>query len=185
MYEPFTPRAMRIMELARQEARRLKHTHVGPEHILLGYVNEDAGVGANVLTNLGIDLRTVRLEVEQHLPSGTAASPRQLPQKPDAKKVMEYSMEEARRLKHEYVGSDHILLGLLRERESVAARVLADLGVTLKLARAETRSLSELPAHHIEESGRGPQRIVAIATVVFLAALAIIALLVVIRLVSH
>jgi thiamine-phosphate pyrophosphorylase len=138
MYEQFTDRARKIMQLANQEAQRFNHEYIGTEHILLGLVREGNGVGAHVLKNRDVDLRKIRLEVEKLVQSGpdniTAGK---LPQTPRAKKVIEYSMEEARNLNHTYVGTEHILLGLLREQEGVAARMLLDLGLNLQDVRAE------------------------------------------------
>jgi hypothetical protein len=142
MYERFTDRARRIMQLANQEAKRFKHEYIGTEHILLGLVKEGSGVAAHVLTNLGIDLRKVRLEVEKLVPSGPdIVTLGGRPQMPRAKEVIMYSMEEARNLRHNYVGSEHLLLGLLRAEEGVAAQVLMNLGLTLERARAEVLKL--------------------------------------------
>ena len=116
MYERFTDRARKVMQLANQEAQRFNHEYIGTEHILLGLVKEGSGVAANVLKNLDVDLRKIRLEVEKLLQSGPdMVTMSRLPQTPRAKKVIEYAMEEARNLGHNYVGTEHILLGLLRE----------------------------------------------------------------------
>ena len=124
MYERFTDRARRVMQLANQEAQRFNHEYIGTEHILLGLVKEGSGVGANVLKNLGVDLRKVRLEVEKLVKSGPEmVTMGKLPQTPRAKRVIEYAIEEARNLNHNYVGTEHLLLGLLRERDGVAAAV--------------------------------------------------------------
>ena len=115
MYERFTDRARKVMELANQEAQRFNHEYIGTEHILLGLVKEGSGVAANVLKNLDIDLRKIRLEVEKIVQSGPdMVTMGKLPQTPRAKKVIEYSIEEARNLNHNYVGTEHLLLGLLR-----------------------------------------------------------------------
>src|SRR5690349_22795923 len=128
MYERFTDRARKVMQLANQEAQRFNHEYIGTEHILLGLVKEGSGVAANVLKNLDIDLRKIRLEVEKIVQSGPdAATAGQLPQTPRVKKVVEYAIEEAREFKHNYVGTEHLLLGLLREEEGVAAQVLKDM----------------------------------------------------------
>ena len=130
MYERFTDRARKVMQLANQEAQRFNHEYIGTEHILLGLVKEGSGVAANVLKNLDVDLRKIRLEVEKIVQSGPdMVTMGKLPQTPRAKKVIEYSMEEARNLNHNYVGTEHILLGLLREQEGVAAQVLMNLGL--------------------------------------------------------
>ena len=115
MFERFTDRARKVMALANQEAQRFNHEYIGTEHILLGLVKEGSGVGANVLKNLDVDLRKVRLEVEKLVHSGPdMVTMGKLPQTPRAKKVIEYAIEEARNLNHNYVGTEHLLLGLLR-----------------------------------------------------------------------
>jgi ATP-dependent Clp protease ATP-binding subunit ClpC len=142
MYERFTDRARKVMQLANQEAQRFNHEYIGTEHILLGLVKEGSGVAANVLKNLDIDLRKIRLEVEKLVQSGPEmVTIGKLPQTPRAKKVIEYSMEEARNLNHNYVGTEHILLGLLREQEGVAAQVLMNLGMKLEDVREEVLNL--------------------------------------------
>jgi len=142
MYERFTDRARKVMQLANQEAQRFNHEYIGTEHILLGLVKEGSGVAANVLRNLDIDLRKIRLEVEKLVQSGPdMVTMGKLPHTPRAKKVIEYSMEEARNLNHNYVGTEHILLGLLREQEGVAAQVLMNLGLKLEEVREEVLNL--------------------------------------------
>ena len=142
MYERFTDRARKVMQLANQEAQRFNHEYIGTEHILLGLIKEGSGVAANVLKNLDIDLRKIRLEVEKLVQSGPdMVTMGKLPQTPRAKKVIEYSMEEARNLNHNYVGTEHILLGLLREQEGVAAQVLMNLGLKLEDVREEVLNL--------------------------------------------
>src|SRR5216110_2290224 len=144
MYERFTDRARKVMQLANQEAQRFNHEYIGTEHILLGLVKEGSGVAANVLKNLDIDLRKIRLEVEkivQHGPGGEQVVMGRLPHTPRAKKVIEYSIEEARNLNHNYVGTEHLLLGLLREQEGVAAQVLMNLGLKLEEVREEVLNL--------------------------------------------
>ena len=129
MFERFTDRARKVMALANQEAQRFNHEYIGTEHILLGLVKEGSGVGANVLKNLEVDLRKVRLEVEKLVKSGPdMVTMGKLPQTPRAKKVIEYAIEEARQLNHNYVGTEHLLLALL-EHDSTRT-VLGDLGVT-------------------------------------------------------
>ena len=142
MYERFTDRARKVMQLANQEAQRFNHEYIGTEHILLGLVKEGSGVAANVLKNLDVDLRKIRLEVEKLVQSGPEmVTIGKLPQTPRAKKVIEYSMEEARNLNHKYVGTEHLLLGLLREQEGVAAQVLMNLGMKLEDVREEVLNL--------------------------------------------
>ena len=155
MYERFTDRARKVMQLANQEAQRFNHEYIGTEHVLLGLIKEGSGVAANVLKNLDVDLRKIRLEVEKLVQSGPdMVTMGKLPQTPRAKKVIEYSMEEARNLNHNYVGTEHILLGLLREQEGVAAQVLMNLGLKLEEVRDEVLNLL---GHGIEgaESERG------------------------------
>ena len=142
MFERFTDRARKVMALANQEAQRFNHEYIGTEHILLGLVKEGSGVGANVLKNLDVDLRKVRLEVEKLVKSGPdMVTMGKLPQTPRAKKVIEYAIEEARSLNHNYVGTEHLLLGLLREHEGVAAQVLMNLGLKLEEVRDEVLNL--------------------------------------------
>ena len=155
MYERFTDRARKVMQLANQEAQRFNHEYIGTEHILLGLIKEGSGVAANVLKNLEVDLRKIRLEVEKLVQSGPdMVTMGKLPQTPRAKKVIEYSMEEARNLGHNYVGTEHILLGLLREQEGVAAQVLMNLGLKLEEVREEVLSL----LGHGMEGGEGSER---------------------------
>ncbi len=142
MFERFTDRARKVMALANQEAQRFNHEYIGTEHILLGLVKEGSGVGANVLKNLEVDLRKVRLEVEKLVKSGPdMVTMGKLPQTPRAKKVIEYAIEEARNLNHNYVGTEHLLLGLLREQDGVAAQVLMNLGIKLEEVREEVLNL--------------------------------------------
>jgi ATP-dependent Clp protease ATP-binding subunit ClpC len=155
MYERFTDRARKVMQLANQEAQRFNHEYIGTEHVLLGLIKEGSGVAANVLKNLDVDLRKIRLEVEKLVQSGPdMVTMGKLPQTPRAKKVIEYSMEEARNLNHNYVGTEHILLGLLREQEGVAAQVLMNLGLKLEEVREEVLNL----LGHGMESGEGGER---------------------------
>ena len=142
MFERFTDRARKVMALANQEAQRLNHEYIGTEHMLLGLVKEGSGVGANVLKNLDVDLRKVRLEVEKLVKAGAEmVTMGKLPQTPRAKKVIEYAIEEARNLNHNYVGTEHLLLGLLREHDGVAAQVLMNLGLKLEEVREEVLNL--------------------------------------------
>ncbi len=168
MFERLTDRARKVMALANQEAQRFNHEYIGTEHILLGLVKEGSGVGANVLKNLDIDLRKVRLEVEKLVKSGPdMVTMGKLPQTPRAKKVIEYAIEEARNLNHNYVGTEHLLLGLLREHDGVAAQVLMNLGLKLEEVREEVLNLlgagveSDEAAESLEptaEPGTTPRR---------------------------
>ncbi len=165
MFERLTDRARKVMALANQEAQRFNHEYIGTEHILLGLVKEGSGVGANVLKHLEIDLRKVRLEVEKLVKSGPdMVTMGKLPQTPRAKKVIEYAIEEARSLNHNYVGTEHLLLGLLREQDGVAAQVLMNLGLKLEDVREEVLNLlgagvgqvEELDEEGMEPQGDGP-----------------------------
>ena len=154
MFERFTDRARKVMALANQEAQRFNHEYIGTEHILLGLVKVGSGVGANVLKNLDVDLRKVRLEVEKLVRAGPEmVTMGKLPQTPRAKKVIEYAIEEARNLNHNYVGTEHLLLGLLREHDGVAAQVLMNLGLKLEEVREEVLNLLGAGAETESESG--------------------------------
>src|SRR6266851_4631866 len=158
MYERFTDRARKVMQLANQEAQRFNHEYIGTEHILLGLVKEGSGVAANVLKNLDVDLRKIRLEVEKIVQTGSGGdmvTMGKLPHTPRAKKVIEYSIEEARNLNHNYVGTEHLLLGLLREQEGVAAQVLMNLGMKLEDVREEVLNLL---GHNMETGSEGGER---------------------------
>ena len=156
MFERFTDRARKVMALANQEAQRLNHEYIGTEHILLGLVKEGSGVGANVLRNLDVDLRKVRLEVEKLVRAGPEmVTMGKLPQTPRAKKVIEYAIEEARNLNHNYVGTEHLLLGLLREHDGVAAQVLMNLGLKLEEVREEVLNLLGASNEQREENTGG------------------------------
>ncbi len=142
MFERFTDRARKVMALANQEAQRFNHEYIGTEHVLLGLVKEGSGVGATVLKNLEVDIKKLRLEVEKLVKSGPdMVTMGKLPQTPRAKKVIEYAIEEARSLNHNYVGTEHILLGLLRESEGIASQVLMNLGLKLEDVRQEVLNL--------------------------------------------
>ena len=142
MYERFTDRARKVMQLANQEAQRLYHEHIGTEHILLGLLKEGSGVAASTLKNLDIALAKIRQEVDKIVKAGSdKVTAGKLPQTPQVKRVIEYSIEEAHRLNHNYVGTEHLLLGLLREQEGVAAQVLRNLGLKLEDVREEVLNL--------------------------------------------
>src|SRR5579862_657678 len=162
MFDRFTDRARKVMSFARQEAERFNHDYIGTEHILLGLVKEGSGVAANVLENLDVDLEKVRLEVEKLVkPAPDVVTIGQLPFTPRAKKVLEFAIDEARALDHNYVGTEHLLLGLLREQEGLAAQVLMNLGLKLDDVRsevmeflgAETQQGKEGAAHGHAEGG--------------------------------
>jgi ATP-dependent Clp protease ATP-binding subunit ClpC len=146
----FTDRVRKVLQMAREEAARLHHEYVGTEHILLGLIREGEGVAAAVLTNLNVDLEEIQQKIEETVKKGkapAAAGPPDLPYTSRAKKVLELAMSEARELNHSYVGTEHLLLGLLREEKGIAAQVLTDAGVNLEQARAETLRLlgSDVP----------------------------------------
>src|SRR5688572_6597310 len=144
MYERFTDRARKVMQLANQQARRRHHEYIGTEHVLLGLVIEGSGVAANVLKNLDINLRKIRLEVEKILGPGSDGEQvvmGRLPHTLRTEKGIEYAIAEARALNHNYVGTEHLLLGFLRENEGVAAQVLMYFGVKLEDVRGEVQNL--------------------------------------------
>ena len=151
----FTPRAQQVLALARKEADRFNHNYVGTEHILLGLIKLGQGVAVSVLQNMGLDLETVRMEVEKQVGSGPESKiSGNIPYTPRVKKVLSLSNKEAEQLDHSYVGTEHILLGLLREGEGVAARVLASLNVDINQTRQEI--LAEIdPNFNPEEMGEG------------------------------
>ncbi len=138
MFDKFTDRARKVMSLARQEAQRFNHEYIGTEHILLGLVQEGSGIAAKVLKNLDVDLKKVRTEVEKMIPHGPpTVTMGQPPFTPRAKRVLDLAQEEANNLGHDYIGTEHLLLGLLRENEGVAAQVLVNLGLKLEDVREE------------------------------------------------
>jgi ATP-dependent Clp protease ATP-binding subunit ClpC len=141
MFERFTDRARRVVVLAQEEARLLNHNHIGTEHILLGLVHEDEGVAAQVLESLNIRLDAVRREVEELVDRGGSPPSEHIPFTPGAKKVLELSLREAIERGHNYLGTEHILLGLLREGEGVACQVLVKLGANLPSVRARVLQL--------------------------------------------
>jgi hypothetical protein len=142
MFDRFTERARQVMALARQEAQKLNNDYIGTEHILLGLVQEGSGVAAQVLKNLDVDLRKVRVEVERLVQLGNSpVSGSQLPFTPRAKRVLEIALEEAQNLGHNYIGTEHLLLGLIHERDGPAAHVLQNLGVKREEVREEVVEL--------------------------------------------
>jgi hypothetical protein len=135
MFERFTDRARRVVVLAQEEARLLNHNYIGTEHILLGLIHEGEGVAATALTELGISLEAVRVQIEEIIGQGASAPTGHIPFTPRAKKVLELSLREAMALGHNYIGTEHILLGLIREGEGVAAQVLTQMGGGLDRVR--------------------------------------------------
>ena len=159
MFDRFTDRAKKVMSFARQEAQKFNHEYIGTEHILLGLVQEGSGVAANVLKNMHIDLEKVRHEVEKIVKTGPSmVTMGQLPFTPRAKKVLELSMEEASQLSHNYIGTEHLLLGLIRENEGIAAQVLMNLGVKLDDVREEVLEFLGASDSH-QEDGDEPEAI--------------------------
>jgi ATP-dependent Clp protease ATP-binding subunit ClpC len=135
MFERFTDRARRVVVLAQEEARLLDHDYIGTEHILLGLIHEGEGVAAQALASLDIDIDAVRRAVEQIVPRGESAPYGHIPFTPRAKKVLELSLREAIQFGHNYIGTEHILLGLIREREGAAAKALVGVGADLSQVR--------------------------------------------------
>ena len=160
MFERFTDRARRVVVLAQEEARLLNHDHIGTEHILLGLIHEGEGVAYLALTELGISLDAVRAQVEAEIGQGSEAPGGHIPFTPRAKKVLELSLREALQLGHNYIGTEHILLGLIREGEGVAAQVLVGLGAGLDRVRGQVvQLLANAGASQAEQVAAGPSRI--------------------------
>ena len=151
-FEKFSERARRVLSLAQEEAQRFNHTYIGTEHILLGLVRETDGVAAKVLSNLGVELNKVRSAVEFIIGRGERTTTGEIGLTPRAKKVIELAVDEARRLQHNYIGTEHLLIGLMREGEGVPAGVLESLGVTLDKIRAET---SRILSQNVQQEQRG------------------------------
>ncbi len=158
MFERFTDRARRVVVLAQEESRLLNHNYIGTEHILLGLIHEGEGTAAKALEELGISLEAVRREVEDIIgQGGSAPIEGHIPFTPRAKKVLEMSLREALQLDHNYIGTEHILLGLIREGQGVAAQVLVKLGADLNRVRHE---VIQLLGGHSSRSGEGPLNVV-------------------------
>jgi ATP-dependent Clp protease ATP-binding subunit ClpC len=141
MFERFTKRARRVVVLAQEEARMLDHNYIGTEHLLLGLIHEGEGVAARALESLGISLQVLRQQVEEIIGRGQEAPSGHIPFTPRAKKVLELSLREAKQLGHDYIGTEHILLGLIREGSGVAAQVLVKLGADLNRVRQQVIQL--------------------------------------------
>jgi ATP-dependent Clp protease ATP-binding subunit ClpC len=141
VFERFTDRARRVVVLAQEEARMLNHNYIGTEHILLGLIHEGEGVAARAVVSLGISLEQVRKDVEDAIGQGQSAPTSHIPFTPRAKKVLELSLREALQLGHNYIGTEHILLGLVREGEGVGAQVLQKLGADLNRVRQQVLEL--------------------------------------------
>jgi ATP-dependent Clp protease ATP-binding subunit ClpC len=159
MFDRFTDRAKKVMSFARQEAMKFNHEYIGTEHILLGLVQEGSGVAANVLKNMTVDLDKIRHEVEKIVKTGPSmVTMGQLPFTPRAKKVLELSLEEASQLSHNYIGTEHLLLGLIRENEGIAAQVLMNLGVKLEEVREEVLEFLGASESNNEDEGENSEQ---------------------------
>ena len=153
-FEKFSERARRVLSLAQEEAQRFNHNYIGTEHILLGLVRETEGVAARVLSSLSVDLTKVRSAVEFIIGRGEKPAQGEIGLTPRAKKVVELAVDEARRMNHTYIGTEHLLIGLLREGEGVAAGVLESLGVTLDKVRTETHRILSHTSGQGQQAGR-------------------------------
>jgi ATP-dependent Clp protease ATP-binding subunit ClpC len=157
MFERFTERARKVIILAREEAIRLGHNFVGTEHLLLGLVREGDGLAVAILKKLSVNLATLKGEVEKIVSVGSHGSPAgEVPFTPQAKKVLEYAISEARSMGHNYIGTEHLLLGLIREGEGIASLVLRDVGVTIPAAKAQAQELLGEQASKAPSAGRTP-----------------------------
>jgi hypothetical protein len=155
VFERFTDKARRVVVLAQEEARILNHNYIGTEHILLGLLREGEGVGARALESLGVSLEAVRRQVEEIIGQGQSAPSGHIPFTPRAKKVLELGLRESKQLGHNYIGSEHILLGVIREGEGVAAQVLQKLGADLKTVREQVIQLLSASSSEILVEGAG------------------------------
>jgi len=159
MFERFTDRARKVMQLAKDEARRLNHAQMAPEHILLGLVKEGSGVAANVLGDLGVDLKVLRREVEALVETGeTKVDAGPLPLTPRAKDCLTAALEEAKQLNHNYVGTEHLLLGLLHEREGAIVQAWTKLEVSIEQVRKAVLKLLEPSSAKAEEQKTQPSK---------------------------
>jgi ATP-dependent Clp protease ATP-binding subunit ClpC len=157
MFKRFTERARRVIILAREEAERHHHEYLGTEHILLGMLKDGGGIAITVLQKAGLGLDQIRLEIERHLPrNANSLIVGEIPFTPKAKKVLEYAVEEARLMGHNYIGTEHLLLGLLKEKEGIAAKVLNGLGVRLVETREKILNLLQEPATKTKEKSKTP-----------------------------
>src|SRR5215218_9159361 len=153
-FDKFTERARKVLQLAQEEAQRFNHNYIGTEHLLLGLVREGEGVAAKVLANLGVDLNKVRSAVEFIIGRGDRTVTGDIGLTPRAKKVIELSVDEARRLNHHYIGTEHLLLGLVREGEGIAAGVLESLGVSLDKVRSQVIYVLKLSQRYPQQEAR-------------------------------
>jgi ClpA/ClpB-like protein/uncharacterized protein DUF4177 len=158
VFERFTDRARQAVVLAQDEARTLRHNYIGTEHILLGLLREEEGVAAHVLTDLGVTLEGTRAQIAQIVGQGGEVATGQIPFTPRTKKVLELSLREALSLGHNYIGTEHILLGLTREGEGVASRILLDFGVEGQRVREAIVKTLDLDMASLERLTRGKRR---------------------------
>ena len=157
-FDKFTERARKVLSLAQEEAQRFNHPYIGTEHLLLGLVREGEGVAARVLTNMGVQLPKVRSAVEFIIGRGEGAVIGEIGLTPRAKKVIELAVDEARRLDHRYIGTEHLLLGLVREGEGIAAGVLESLGVNLEKVRQQVMQVVNQSSSSHASPRRRPRR---------------------------
>src|SRR5215471_407169 len=155
-FDRFTKRARHVLTLAQDEARRFQHTYIGTEHLLLGLIREEEGVASQVLSNLGIEVDQVRQAIEAIIGRGERVVVGEVGLTPRAKKVMELAVDEARRLTHRFIGTEHLLLGLLREGDGIAAGVLANFGLQLERVRTETLRVLQEKQQGQEETSAIP-----------------------------
>jgi ATP-dependent Clp protease ATP-binding subunit ClpC len=151
VFERFTERARQVVVYAQDEARTLRHNYIGTEHLLLGLLREDEGLAARALGSLGVRLEEVRAQVARIIGQGGEVTTGQIPFTPRAKKVLELALREAHSLAHNYIGTEHVLLGIVRENEGVAARILLDRGADAETVRAEVIGMLGDPAYRYQE----------------------------------
>src|SRR5918911_4677032 len=157
-FDKFTKRARRVLTFAQEEAQRLNHNYIGTEHILLGLIREEEGLAAKVLRELGLDQSRVRQVIEEIVGRGQAAPGTRLSLTPRTKRVIELAVDEARRMGHHYIGTEHLLLGLIREGDGLAVNVLKDLGINLDAIRTQTtRAIMQNPSGPRQERKKNVQ----------------------------
>src|SRR5213595_3452475 len=153
-FDKFTERARKVLSLSKEEAQRFQHNYIGTEHLLLGLVREQGGIAARVLQNLGVELNLVRNAVEFIIGRGDRMVVGEIGLTPRAKRVIELAVDEARRLNHHYIGTEHLLLGLVREGEGIAAGVLESLGVSLEKVRAQVIDVLKSSSGYAASGGK-------------------------------
>jgi ATP-dependent Clp protease ATP-binding subunit ClpC len=157
MFERFTDRARRVVVLAQEEARGLGHAYIGTEHLLLGLIREGEGVAARALTSLGVSFDAIQAQIVEVIGAGGGQPPGHIPFTPRAKKILELALRESQQLGHDYIGTEHILLGIVREREGVAAQVLQNQGLTLDVVRQSViQTLAGYSSEAVEAAGFRP-----------------------------